>query len=241
MRRLVVAVLTLVTAAAPLAAQQPVTITFSEYASPVSRDIPAAIGEPLSSGGFDFYQTDAFHTGARNVLGAWGTSPSDPGFVNRPTNIGSSIALAGTAGGTAGSVDMYVAGANLVLGTNLAFSLYSIAVAHLYSSEYVPQLQNFSLTFFGSYPGSATTISQSFLVVAPTAGAGGIQRPVLQTLTFDNRWRAVDNVWWGQGTALSTVHQFTDVTAAVVPEPGTYVLLATGLVGLGVVARRRRR
>ncbi len=240
MRRLAATLLTLVVAAAPLSAQEPVTVTFSEYASPVTRDHPAAVGEPLRSGGFDFYSTDLFWANARNILGTWGSSPSDPGFTNRPTNLGGSTALAATLPTTAGSVDMFVAGANPLAATQ-AFSLYSIAVAHLYSSAYVPMLQNFTLTFFGSYPGSMTNIQQSFLITAPTAGSGGIQRPLLQTLTFDGRWHSVNNVWWSQANTLSTLHQFTNVTAAVVPEPGTYVLLATGLAGLGVVARRRRR
>jgi hypothetical protein len=134
---------------------------------------------------------------------------------------------------------MYVAGDN-PLAPARAFSLFSIDVAHLYSTAFVPTLQNFTLTFSGSYP-VGSVIQQSFLVTVPPAGPDGIQRPLLQTLTFDARWRGLDNVWWGQGSALSTLHQFTNVTAAVVPEPGTYVLLATGLAGLALVARRRRR
>ena len=240
MRRIAAAVLTLVTVAAPLAAQQPVTITFAEYASPFTTEYAAALGEPVSSGGFDFYSSDALRANARNVLGTWGTDPSDPGFVNQPTNRGNSVLLAGTLPGAAGAVDMYAAGTDLVQGPTRTFNLYSIAIAHLYSTEFTTVLQSFPLTFAG-VNSIGSQIQQTFTIAAPLAGPDGIQRPVLQTLTFDSRWRDLARVGWTQQTVLSGLHQFTNVTAAVVPEPGTYVLLATGLAGLGVVARRRRR
>lgn len=244
MRRLAALVALAITAvAAPARAQQPtVTIDFAEYSSPVSRDYAAAIGQPLRSKGFDFYVTDAFIPGARNALSTWGTNPSDNGFTNQPTNRRGSTAMAATQPGD--EIDMYIAGTYpLQSAAGLArsgkFNLYSMDFAHLYSTEYVPVLQDFDLTVYG-ITASGRGIEQTFRILAP-APIGGVSRPTLQTFAFDNRWRGLVNVYWSQTvTALSQAHQFSNVRAQVTPEPSTYALLAVGLGGVLVVARRRR-
>src|SRR5215208_1215356 len=84
--------------ALPTAAQVQAVSTFGEYSSPFTTEFQATIGRPVQSGVLDFYASEFFVPGgtARNVLGTWGTSPSDPGSVNRPTNISTSTAMFGT-------------------------------------------------------------------------------------------------------------------------------------------------
>jgi hypothetical protein len=218
---------------APLAAQ-PVTISFAEYVSPTVAEYAATPGDPLTVGGFDFYEF--LSGGARNVLGTWGTS--DVTAVNRPSNIGSSVALFSTQ--AANEIDMYVAGDNVVTPTR-TFNMYAIDVAHLFSAPaYNTVLQTFTLTFSGAYLAGGPNVTQTFTVNAPPT-VGGVTTPLLQTLQFDNRWRGLANVWWNQNNQfLSQQHQFTNVRAEVTPEPATYALVAGGLGALLVVARRRR-
>lgn len=214
-------------------------IDFHEYASPTAAEYQATVGMPLRSGGLDFYET-AFYNGAnsRNVLGTWGTS--DVTTVNRPVNVGTATTLFATT--TAGvEIDIYGAGSNLVTSEfQNPFTLLSMDIAHLYSTQYAPfTLNPISLTFsgFGAGTGNAV-ITQAFVIPAPPL-VGNFRYPVLTTIVFDGRWHDLDNVWWFQGTGSGSAHQFTNVVLAT-PEPGTYLLLATGLAALGLVARRRR-
>lgn len=232
-----VASLATVTLAAPavstLGAQR-VNIDFSEYASPTVKTYPATFGAPLTSKGFDFLQ--AFPTsGSRNVLATWGSS--DLTATNRPSNRGTSNTIFADQPGV--EVDIYVAGDDPFTPVR-TFNMYSIDVAHLFATPFVPVLQNFTLQFFGLYA-DGSDISQTFTITAPPT-VGGIATPFLQTLTFDNRWRGMTNVFWNQnGSFLSQQHQFTNVQVEVTPEPGTWALLGTGLAGVLVVARRRRQ
>jgi hypothetical protein len=216
--------------------------TFDEYASPVTEEYQATIGRPVTSGGLDFYDTDAFTPGARNVLATWGKSPAeDPiGALNQPVNIGSSTAMFATLLGE--RIDVRFQGSNLVTGAVTPFSFISIDVAHLYSTAFFPSaLTPINITFIGFGPSTDNLqIQQAFTIPAPTA-VGGVQQPVLTTLTFDERWRAVNGVIWFQSSSASSAHQFTNVVSATVPEPGTVLLVLTGLAGLGAVQLRRRR
>lgn len=227
--------------ALPAGAQVTTTATFSEYASPFTTEYQAAVGAPVTSGGYDFYETEGFNgPGSRNVLATWGTDPADPGSVNVPVNVGSSTAMFGTVLGF--EIDMFPAGTDLVFGNVTGqFRLHSIDVAHLYSSSFSPfALGSIGLEFFGFGPGTSFgVISQAFTIPVPPV-VDGVQTPVLNTLTFDDRWNGLYNVWWFQGTGSGTAHQFTNVNATLLPEPGTYLLVLTGLGGVGLVGMRRR-
>lgn len=240
MRRLSSVVSLVVGIAVALPSQAQVVSTFSNYSSPFTRDFPAAVGQPVTSGILDFYDTDLFVSGARNALGTWGTNPSDPGSVNRPTNVGSSTAMFATQLNE--EVDIFGTGSDIVLGIFRPFSLFSIDVGHLYSPAYAPvTLAPITITFFGFGPSTGNvTIQQVFTIPVPSA-IGGVQRPLLQTLMFDSRWSMMNNVWWRQSSGSATANQFTNVSAVLTPEPGTYLLTLTGLVVLGVIRVRRRR
>lgn len=223
-----------ITLSAPAGAQ---ISTFSAYLSATTTEYAAAVGRPVTSGALDFYDTELFVAGARNVLGTWGTG--DAGAVNRPTNIGSSTAMFATQLGE--EVDLFGRGSDIVLGRYNEFNIFSVDVGHLYSTVFSPfTLLSFNFTVFGFGTGTGnTTISQVFAITAPTAVAG-VQNPRLQTLTFDSRWRNMSNVWWSQANGSGSAHQFTNVSASLVPEPGTYALTFVGLVGLFWVRNRRR-
>ena len=225
---------------ATVSASAQVTSTFATYASPTTTEYQAAIGRPVTSGVLDFYDTDFFVAGARNVLGTWGTSGSDPGFVNRPTNVGSSNTMFATQLGE--EVDFFGTWTDVVLGSFRSFSLFSMDVGHLYSNAFAPvTLAPVTFTVFGFGPSTGNAvISQAFVIPAPVP-VGGVQKPVLQTLVFDARWSAMSNVWFLQSTGSATATQFTNVTATLTPEPGTYVLIVTGLCFIGAIRIRGRR
>ena len=216
--------------------------TFNSYTSPTTTEYQAAIGAPVTSGVLDFYATEFFVAGARNVLGTWGTA--DVGAVNRPTNIGTSTAMFGTQLGE--EVDIFGKGTDVVGAFNgiapfLNFSLFSIDVAHLYSTAFSPfALNPFTFTVFAFGPSTGgATISQAFTIPAP-ASIGGVQSPFLTTVTLDSRFSNVSNAWFNQSNGSGSAYQFTNVVASTVPEPSTYVMLLTGLVSLGLFYRWRR-
>lgn len=226
-----------VLAAVPTAsAQQRVLVDFAKFRSASTREYQATPGGEVSSKGLSVYAS--FTAGSRNALGTWGTV-QDPQHL--PTNLGpTAAAMWGTQFGE--RMDLEATDGRL-------FNLFSMDVGHLYNRSYLisGDLAPIDLFFYGFNEFGQVALATAFAIPAP-AIVGGQQAPVLSTLVFGGDWRRLSGVAWFQasgpfnaqvlGSGVS--HQFTNISASVIPEPSTYLLMASGLAGVLVIARRRR-
>jgi hypothetical protein len=241
-------------ALAPTAGAQLTLIDFHDYASPTVREWPATIGAPVTEDGFEFYTF--FGPIARNVLGTWGTDPSNPlnGERDRPSNVGTSTPLFGTLAGE--RIDMAET-------FGARFALRSMDVSHLYaqselgtaanSQRRTIRLRFFNYRTFDDFFLGMPTGFQDFLIPPP-----GQDRPLLNTLMFGGGFFDTVAVTWYQTSVLADdplfglpftpsgadrdMHQFTNVVvSAPIPEPTVVTLVGAGLLVLvGVGARRQR-
>ncbi|HEX6558712.1 MAG TPA: PEP-CTERM sorting domain-containing protein [Longimicrobiales bacterium] len=232
--------------------------------TPLTSDQTAAqagINTWFASGGGDtpeanFYalqqvaNTTAWRTGSQRLVVWFGDAPSHTVTTTQAQAIAAmqgvnAQAIAfnswgpGTAldeSGQATAVASATGGSVIHNASTLSPSAFASAVTSAISTASA----SLDLVFGSTLVGTGLTLS--FLctdILGCNNVAGGASRTFDVSLTA-NAPGTYDFSVFANGVAATEVDRIT-VTSGVVPEPSTWILLATGLFGVGLVARRRRR
>ncbi len=108
--------------------------------------------------------------------------------------------------------------------------------------------QNFMLNVFFTAPAGVTPTNQNFMATlfgTVTGNAGGLQvnfdnTPKMFSFTGGSFMLSVADVNLTNTAAGTSIAVSGALTSQVVPEPSTYLLMASGLAGIMIMARRRR-
>ncbi len=166
----------------------------------------------------------------------------------RPASFGTAtLTLSGTGAGL--QLSMLATINNIdITGSQTPFTNDNLSAAHIHASNVTPPPLTRPVVW-GFFGAPDNDIAPNDLVVTPFTGGlvGG---------TFSSIWNAnegnnttllaqVENLLNGRAylnfhTVQNPGGEIRGNLGAVVPEPSTYVLMASGLAGLGLIARRRR-
>lgn len=198
-----------------------------------------------------------FRTGTVNYIGGTGSSNAG-GFYSFGATASSERALGSVASGSTGTEVIAVSFANNSAAALDSFTLRydgeqwrngGVAASHALTLEY-----GFGATYaavgtswvaagatfnFNSIVGSTTAAAVDGNAAGKVANLGGtVATTWAAGDTLWVRWVDIDNTGGDHGLAIDNVS--FSVTAAAVPEPGTYAMLLAGLGAVGFIARRRR-
>lgn len=139
--------------------------------------------------------------------------------------------------GTGAFINDFHGGATLSAVNNSAFSIASIDLANLFYFETGVGPLTFTGHLFG---GGIVTQTFNFSLAQTTP-------PVFSTFSFNAAFTnlvSLDLAPQGDNSLTEGLYQFTNVhltATSVAPEPASFLLMATGFVGLGIAARHRKR
>jgi opacity protein-like surface antigen len=208
----------------------------------------AAVSQPVATGAKSTILFDTAFLASNNItVSALGTAT-----VNTTTGVGTlPVAGASLASSATGSLTVtFAAGAGVALTTssgatvNLTDFVFDNATDTLSANLTVGSLINRpgqSLLTAGSVTGSFGTSSLDSVASSTTARALTMSASSFSLSAGFNSFLSSNFINPASFSYVASAVKSINVTSAAVPEPSTYALMGLGLVGMGLVARRKQQ